>query len=406
MPEKILVVDDDLDTLRLVGLMLQRQGYNIVAADSGRQAISMAHSEQPDLIILDVMMPDMDGYEVTRRLRTDQTTAAIPIIMFTAKAQIDDKVTGFEAGADDYLTKPTQPRELFAHVKAVLARTSKIRGAQTAEPPKSPAERGHVIGIMASKNGLGVSTLALNLGITIRQKTQKSVTVAEYRPGQGSIGLDLGYIRPQGLNQLLQRKSSEINRRVVESQLITHNSGIQVLLASYQPSDAKYISQVESLLAITENLSSMTDYLLLDLGAAIHASIDKVIERCDEIIVVVEPHPHTITRTKALLQDLNARGYGPGRYRVVLINRARSDVQISWTQVQEELGVNLSVNFTPAPEIYYQASIRNSPLIISHKESLSVQQFNKLADLLVKVSARPKCPTSSTYRQLSLPQNW
>jgi DNA-binding response OmpR family regulator len=88
MPEKILVVDDDVDTLRLVGLMLQRQGYEIVAASSGRQALSMARSDDPDLIILDVMMPDMDGYEVTRRLRSDQSTSTIPIIMFTAKTQL------------------------------------------------------------------------------------------------------------------------------------------------------------------------------------------------------------------------------------------------------------------------------------------------------------------------------
>ncbi|RPI97270.1 MAG: response regulator, partial [Chloroflexi bacterium] len=134
MPEKILIVDDDVDTLRLVGLMLQRQGYQIVAANNGHQALTMAQSEKPDLILLDVMMPDMDGYEVTRRLRGSATTSSIPIIMFTAKSQVDDKVTGFDVGADDYLTKPTQPRELFAHVKAVLARGRKGGAAASATP--------------------------------------------------------------------------------------------------------------------------------------------------------------------------------------------------------------------------------------------------------------------------------
>src|SRR5512135_788313 len=125
MPEKLLIVDDDVDTLRLVGLMLQRQGYQIVAANNGHQALIMAQSELPDLILLDIMMPDMDGYEVTRRLKANVSTNSIPIIMFTAKAQVDDKVAGFDMGADDYLTKPTQPRELFGHVKAVLARGKK-----------------------------------------------------------------------------------------------------------------------------------------------------------------------------------------------------------------------------------------------------------------------------------------
>src|SRR5260221_4669309 len=123
MAEKILIVDDDIDSLKLIGLMLQRQGYDISAASAGAQAISKASTESPDLIILDVMMPDMDGYEVCRRLRADAATQGIPIIMFTAKTLVDDKVTGFEAGADDYLTKPTHPAELASRVKAVLARS-------------------------------------------------------------------------------------------------------------------------------------------------------------------------------------------------------------------------------------------------------------------------------------------
>lgn len=117
MAQKILIIDDDLDTLRLVGAMLQRQGYQIAVASNGEQGLSQAGSQNPDLILVDVMMPDMDGYEVTRRLRNNPQTADIPILMFTAKTQLDDKVSGFESGADDYLTKPTHPAELQAHVK-------------------------------------------------------------------------------------------------------------------------------------------------------------------------------------------------------------------------------------------------------------------------------------------------
>jgi CheY-like chemotaxis protein len=110
MSEKILIIDDDLDTLRLVGLMLQRQGYQISAATNGQQGLEKAFEEDPDLVLLDIMMPDMDGYEVTRRLRQNPSTLETPILMFTAKTQLDDKVVGFEVGANDYLTKPTSPR--------------------------------------------------------------------------------------------------------------------------------------------------------------------------------------------------------------------------------------------------------------------------------------------------------
>ena len=94
MPEKILIVDDDLDTLKLVGLILQRHGYDIVAANGGLPALQKAAAERPDIILLDLMMPDLDGYEVTRRLRADTSLAHIPIIMFTAKTMLDDKEIG------------------------------------------------------------------------------------------------------------------------------------------------------------------------------------------------------------------------------------------------------------------------------------------------------------------------
>ena len=159
MAEKILIVDDDIDSLKLIGLMLQRHGYEVIAANAGAQAISKALSDRPNLIILDVMMPDMDGYEVCRRLRADNATSGIPIIMFTAKTLVDDKVAGFEAGADDYLTKPTHPAELASRVKAILARSAGQRGNDT--------QRGMTIGFMGAKGGVGTTTTALNIAAAL-----------------------------------------------------------------------------------------------------------------------------------------------------------------------------------------------------------------------------------------------
>ncbi len=389
MPEKILVVDDDVDTLRLVGLMLQRNGYEIVAANSGRQALLMALKEQPDLIILDVMMPDMDGYEVTRRLRSDPKTLAIPIIMFTAKSQIDDKVTGFEAGADDYLTKPTQPRELLAHIKAVLARTAKSRMSAVPEtPPRAPVqEKAHVIGILSPKGGLGVSTVALNLGVMLRSRGKKSTVVAEFRPGQGTMGLSLGYTRPEGLNQLLKRQTSELSTRAIEPHLVAHQSGVRFLLASFQPSDARYIKEGKAFASLARTLAYTCNFLLLDLGTAITPIAEAVLPLCDRVIVVVEPIPATLTQAKALFQDLENMGIGAGRRQVVLVNRIRSDIQMSWSQVQDELQERIAVLFTPAPELLYQATMRNTPAVLYQSDSLTAQQFGKLADLLLETAS-------------------
>jgi CheY-like chemotaxis protein len=382
MAEKILIVDDDLDTLRLVGLMLQHQGYRIIAANNGLQSLSMSQTDKPDLILLDIMMPDMDGYEVARKLRSDPATSTIPIIMFTAKTQVDDKVQGFEAGADDYLTKPTQPRELFAHVKAVLARGKKPATTTTTPPPSK--NRGYVAGVMAVKGGLGVSTLALNLGISLQGRSKKDVIIAEYRPGEGSMALDLGFLSPEGMSRLLQLSPNEITQTEIDSELFLHKSGVRLLLSSYDPANARYMAAADHFETISRHLPYMAAYTIIDLGPGISPITDKVLTHCDEVIIVLEPIPNTIVRTLALVEELTKKGFGEGRVSTVLYNRYRTEMQYSLAQVQMEYRHPISIVFTAAPELTYQCSKANVPLVIQHPDNLTSQQFAKLADNVVK----------------------
>jgi DNA-binding response OmpR family regulator len=118
----ILIADDDPDILALVSFRLERAGYEVLEATNGEEAVEMALARRPDLAILDVMMPRLDGYEATRRLRQHQDTSRMPVILLTARVQEDDVSRGFEAGADDYVKKPFSPQELGARVQAVLGR--------------------------------------------------------------------------------------------------------------------------------------------------------------------------------------------------------------------------------------------------------------------------------------------
>src|SRR5574339_1176662 len=122
----ILVVDDETRLVSLVESYLAREGYHVVTANNGQEALSVAKREKPDLIILHVMMPEMDGYEFMRRHRTEDDT---PIILLTARGEDDEKVIGLELGADDYVTKPFRPRELVARVRAVLRRVGESQPA-------------------------------------------------------------------------------------------------------------------------------------------------------------------------------------------------------------------------------------------------------------------------------------
>ncbi len=123
--EKILIVEDDADIAEVIDYNLKKEGYHTVAVLNGEDAFSYAEKEKPDLIILDLMLPGIDGLEVCRNLRKNEITAHIPVIILTAKSQEIDKVVGLELGADDYMTKPFSPRELMARIKAILRRLSR-----------------------------------------------------------------------------------------------------------------------------------------------------------------------------------------------------------------------------------------------------------------------------------------
>ena len=139
MARKILVVDDEQVLVETIAYNLEHAGYQVITAGDGRSALEIAQSEAPDLIILDIMLPGMDGIEVCRELRRENTTATTPILMLTAKGDEIDKVVGLEVGADDYVIKPFGRRELLARIRALLRRAdypsaSEDHSTQTASP--------------------------------------------------------------------------------------------------------------------------------------------------------------------------------------------------------------------------------------------------------------------------------
>ncbi|MFZ1059161.1 MAG: response regulator [Candidatus Rokuibacteriota bacterium] len=130
MAAQVLVVEDEPDIRDLIVLHLEREGFRARTAQNGADALKQIRTAPPDLVVLDLMLPELDGLEVCRRLRRDPSTASVPVIMLTAKGDEADRVVGLELGADDYVTKPFSPKELVARVRAVLRR---------ARPPEGPA---------------------------------------------------------------------------------------------------------------------------------------------------------------------------------------------------------------------------------------------------------------------------
>jgi CheY-like chemotaxis protein/MinD-like ATPase involved in chromosome partitioning or flagellar assembly len=388
MSEKILIIDDDLDTLRLVGLMLQRQGYQISAATNGQQGLEKAFEEDPDLILLDVMMPDMDGYEVTRRLRQNPSTLQTPILMFTAKTQLDDKVVGFEVGANDYLTKPTHPSELQARVKTLLAR---VNNQKSTTGSLKDLSRGYVIGVLGARGGLGTTTMAVNLGAGLQLRTKAEVIVAEMLPGQGALALDVGVTNSKGLVDLLSlTRLSDITRDSVREMLVPHPSGIKLLLASERPRDMHLINQTANYETLVKKLAGLARFVVLDLGVGIQPFAEKILPLCNEVLVVLEGVPNTIIHTKALIDDIVALGIGRKSIRVVLNNRIRSETQLPSSQVQAQLEHEILSTLTPAPELFVQATRMQTPAILCQPDSLTARQITKLVDFVSEREALPR----------------
>jgi len=374
MAYKILIVDDDVDTLKFLRVLLTREGYEVVEAVNGTEALNLAQSIVPNLIVLDIMMPDIDGLQVTRELRSKPLTAHIPILIFTAKNQLEDKVAGYEAGVDLYLAKPIHPLELQANIRTIL---------KSADRPKTgplPAEKGRVIGVVAAKGGLGVSTVALNLAISYKKATNARAIAAELKPGEGSWGIELGLDNKTGLSKLLSLGVPEITSRAISEVLVPTQYGVPILLATNDPRAGVLGANAQQYRAIIDQLAALAEMTFLDIGTSFHPSFDAIVENCNELVLVIDPQPLCINQSRTLLDYLKPQGFGTIKpISIVMVNRARADMSMSMSQIEEVLGMNVMIGIPPSGEQAYYSATKNVPLSLVQPEGILAQQFLQLA---------------------------
>jgi len=376
MADKILVIDDDLDSLKLIGLLLQRQGYQVVAAPGGSQGLAQAESENPDLILLDIMMPDMDGYEVCKRLRKDPRLAHIPIIMFTAKTRVDDKVTGFEAGADDYLTKPTHPAELASRIKAILTRTSTVQSAVIQR------SRGKTIAVLGVRGGSGVTTLAVNLSLAMSQM-ERSLILAELQPGIGAIGLQLGLPRPVGLSNLLQMRLNGLDQENLEKELVEYTPEMHLLLADYDPSNATTPYPAAHIQRIIALLPDLADLVVLDLGNRIGSDSLEAIRQADQIILCLAAQQTSLAMSQSLLESLKQTEARLDRTGIVVVNTVPPSQPAIAHRIETQLQLPIMGKVSPALELAQASAEQEKPMILLQPESSTADQFRELAQRVI-----------------------
>jgi pilus assembly protein CpaE len=328
------------------------------------------------------MMPDIDGYEVAQELRKDPEIGDIPIIMFTAKGQVDDKVAGYEAGADDYLTKPVHPIELVAHVRSLLTRT-KVKSTPTARPAAA-ARKKFIVGVVGTKGGVGVSTLVLNLAASYARLSKTDAVAVELRPGQGTWAGDLGITPAGGLEELLTLNTSDITPQAIESRLTGTSFNNRLLLASNQFMKIDCAVLSERLAAIINNLDQLSPVVFLDIGTLFFPGVENLISLCQEILVVTDAMPTTVRRTRIVIDEINEMTAKVSKnIDLVLNNHIRSDLQLNAEQISKMIpAYEVKVMIPTAPEQIYQAVQKQTPLTRIQPEILYSQQINELAKLI------------------------
>ncbi len=375
MGETILIADDDPETVHILDLMLARLGYKSLVARDGMEALNLARRELPDLIVLDVMMPGLDGFEVARSLRRHPETALIPILMLTAKTQIEEKVAGYDAGADIYLTKPIHPVDLYANIKNLLTQKRAVT--------ESLAKKCYVVGVLAAKGGLGVSTVALNLAVAYHKSQDVKVIAAELRPGQGSWASELNISDSNGLANLLRRESKDISPSVVEKQLIATPFGVYLLLASQFSGDVECMSSVVQYDVILQGLSALASLVILDIGTNFHPAFNILVESCHEVVMVVEPHVVTAKRSRTLIEELRGHGIGGAKpLTVLMVNRTQSSMNLNVSQVEDLLGQPVALGLPQASELSHLAATRSAPMVLLQPEGVLARQCNELVDVI------------------------
>jgi len=379
MGNRILVVDDDLDALKLIGLMLQGRGYEIIAAQSGPQALAKAAEETPDLVILDIMMPGMDGLEVCRQLRARPATTSLPVIMFTAKTQVGDKVAGFEAGADEYLTKPIHPEELVTRVEALIARSARLK------TQAKPVMRAKLIGFLGCKGGVGTSTLAANVAVALArgQASKEQVFLLGFASGAASLPLQLGMQPQQGLEALAERSPQALDAESILSRMDRHTSGVMLLGGPAQAFGSSPSLDPQQAEAVLRRLGEVGDYILVDLGSNLEAMNQRLLRLTNYTFIVTEPQQVAVRLTQSLLDRLDELEIGRHRIGVVLMHKAPSATSLTKEALEKQLQREIVGVVSPAPELAFQAADQGTPMVMMQTDSLPVQQFSQLAGFVV-----------------------
>ncbi len=335
MSKTVMVVDDDLDILSILTFAFESRGYRVRKASSGEEALQIVRKFAPDIFVLDVTLPGIDGLELCRQLRGQARTRSVPVIFLTGRDQPDMVVQGFEAGGDDYVVKPFNMQELVARVENLLRRVQEV-----ALPERG--RQGQVIAITGARGGIGRTTLAVNLALALARLWTGEVALVDtsLEFGRASVLLDLP--DPREIGALLQEQGEDLERDYIdETYMTSHPSGLHFLGSPPSPGDVDAIGRPEAE-RLLQLLRPAYQYVVLDMAPSVREPYRTLLRLADMVVVVVNPDVLTLVATQSLLQALGMLEVPAETIQLVLNDHPRVDNSPMAEEVAKFLGLSIA----------------------------------------------------------------
>lgn len=359
---RLLIVDDEENNRLVLRDALENEGFIISEAENGEEALRSVDQARPDLILLDVQMPVLDGHETLRKLKQQEETSAIPVIMVTA-LDMDSQVSMFlNDGAIDHISKPYSTMVVRARVKAAL------REKAAPSEDHQHANRGKLIAFIGAKGGVGTTTVALNCAATLAAK-EKKVTAVEHHPWVGSFANDLGMWPTENLADLLEDESSNITCSKTSNILVKHQAGFEVLLGP-QKGQEYLEDRPEATEQLIESLIGRAEFTIFDLPTHPTKGVQTVLRRCDLVVVVLEREPSSVKAAGILLDMMKSHGVGGGTVSAVVVTRSVHSSPITSEYLQKNLDCRLVAMIPPDPDACIAAVRSGTPVVNARPDSL------------------------------------
>ncbi|MDP9252648.1 MAG: response regulator [Chloroflexota bacterium] len=365
--DRILLVDDEEQIRKLLETSLQRRGYEVAVASDGIEALRQIRTKMPDLIVTDVNMPNMNGFELTRRLRADHRTARVPIVMLSARKQADDILTGYSEGADEYIAKPIEMAVLSAKIEVLLKRMKATAG--------EVIKHGRVVVFIRGKGGSGATTLAVNSAVALAETKMYKTAILDLSLEFGNVASHLNLTPQRTLADLAGTQPEQLDDATFATFLAQDRSGVQVCVGSSLPERAELVT-VGAVQQSIERLRRGSDYLMVDTAPSFTQHTLAAIDTADGICVICEPHVASMKTARDCLEVLEKLSFPKERILLVVNRTTQAGLETDEVARFFNRRPDIVVPFTPA---FDDAADRGRPIIVLHPDNAASKQLRDLA---------------------------